>query len=351
MELTEHGDLVAQQRREVVLVGFRVFGGLDYCAMHSANYDLTPNGERGSATCWDLEILPSPLDRLRENGQAPIFRTLPVDQHFPRPIVFLFRWSPQIQLTYATRIMVGFECLQLEHWSSPLQAPERSYSWTIEQQLLDLQGRLVQAFRRAAVVAVDEYEAKATLANMTRGWDCEERVRHFLSPSEEAQLLARFQSCRDLFPRTVKLLNQAYDQKSPEPLLAEAVDVLKAESLIYSALPSEIADLSGDRRRQFRRAQRELLKRTDDLDRRLSDPWDYLGGLSKEELGEFLRSRGWSGELQLKSLRRRHERLGLFSKLRSGPAALGTSPSDKTQLSSAIGFHLVSFPERYVARC
>jgi hypothetical protein len=132
--------------------------------MHSANFSQEPSGKRGSATCWSLEVVPSGLDRLKENGNSPNFRVIPMEHHFPGPMIFLFRWSPQLQLTYATRIVAGFERLQLSHRSSPRETAGQRYSWTVEQQLLDLDGSLVQTFRTAALAVDGETQARAVLA-------------------------------------------------------------------------------------------------------------------------------------------------------------------------------------------
>jgi hypothetical protein len=346
---------VAQRQHAITLIGFRVFGGLEYHGVHSADFSLTPSGERGSATSWSLDVLPSALNRLRENVAAPNFQFIPIEQHFPRPMVFLFRWSPQLQLTFPTRIVAGLERFQLHHWSPPLEIMGKSYSWTIEQQLLDLDGKLVQSFRTLAVIHRHESGARTAFANVTAGWDQPQMVKRFLSATEEDELRARFQACKDLFPKTARLLKKAQlaENAEAEQLLAEALAELKTESLIYSALESEISDLSGEARRRFRRAQRELVKRIDPRDRRISDLWGYLKKLTEEQLQEFLGSLGFSGQSLAKSLRRRHQRLGLLSIAQSAVLSAAEDSRPKAlsrEVGSVIGFSLESFPERYVAQ-
>ncbi len=350
-------EVIAQRQREVLLIALRVFGGLEYYAMHSTNFSLQPAGVQGSATCWSLEVLPSDLKRLRGSGQSPKFGVFDLNGYFPTPEIFLFRWSPQLQLSWPTRIVSGIERLQLCHWRAPRELERRLFSWTINQDLLDLDQGLVQTFRSAPLAVRNESQAKAALARVITGWEQPQKVRRFLSASEQSEVVARFKSCRDWFPKTVKVLEQVElaDDKDRAQLMAHALTKLKAESLILSALPSELGDLSADGRRRFRRMVRNLEKRTDHLDRKLADLWSFLGDRNCDQIHEFLKTLGLGHGLLPKSLRRRHQRLGLFSRVKTGPSpryadeALDAE-SFPLQISGALGFELQSFPERYVMR-
>jgi hypothetical protein len=357
MPLSDRTEVIAERHREVLLIAFRVFGGLEYHAMHSTHFSLEPAGRIGSATCWSLDVLPSSLTRLRESGAPPNFGAVELKQHFPTPEIFLFRWSPQLQLTWPTRIRSGIESWQLCRWSTPHECDGRRFSWRIDQNLLDLDQGLVQGFRCGPLAAQNESQAKKEFARLTGDWEERQQVKRFLSGSEESEVVARFKSCRDWFPKTVKWLGQVElaDAPSRAGLMARALAELKSESLILSALPSELRDLSADGRRRFQRQVRNLEKRSDPLDRTLADLWSFLEGLNRQEIYEFLRALGLGHGLLPKSLRRRQQRLGLSSRVDTGPSSRWNdealeAESLPLQISAASGFSLLSFPERYVKK-
>jgi hypothetical protein len=357
MRRSDRRKVIAERQREVRLLAFRVFGGVEYHAMHSTNFNLEPAGVLGSATCWSLEVLPSGLTRLWGSGRSPNFGVVDLQKYFPTPQVLLFRWSPQLQLTWPARIVTGIERSRLYRWGAPIEREGSLYSWTIEQDLLDLDLELVESFLCAPIKARNEVQAKATFADATADWAETQRIKRFLSAGEEAELVARFKSCRDWFPKTVKWLAQieSADDKERPKLMAQALKELQAESLILSALSSELSSLSGDKRRRYWRMVRNLRKRTDHLDRKLADLWTFLRERNCEEMRKFLQGLGLGHGLVAKSFRRRHERLGLFSRVNTGPTPRSDdeplrAESLARQISLASGFALESFPERYVKR-
>ena len=345
--------VLLEEKRDVQIVGFRVFGGLNYHAIHSANFSLEPAGKRGSATSLRLSVLPSDLQRLRGSGRPPKFGTLELQEHFAATEVFLFRWSPQLQISYATRVVLGIECLQLCRWSEPQQIVGETIEWTINQNVLDLDGELVQSFRTTAVP--NEQRGREVVACFAEQWRQKEQVKGFLSASKECELVARFKACRDLFPKTVGFLEEAEQARGEQrrEFMACAQKAIMTESLIFSELPCEVEHFAPDERRRYRRAKRQLERRNDPRDRKIADLWPFLQTLTSFELHKALETNELTAGVSAKSLRRRLQRLGLHSSIKPGPVPREGHESATVDPQTPEGFpdcSLESFPEPYVVK-